>query len=68
MKNTDLKVKFLRKHTTVSNGFVEPDVEDTLSVSVRSVVLVFPQPSTSGSTRGATAIKNLLPIFSSYEM
>ena len=63
----DIKVKFLRKHTKVPNGFVEPDVEDIHSVSVGSVVLFLPQPSTSGSTRRATAIKKLATDFSSYE-
>ena len=64
----DIEVKFLRKHTKVPNGFVEPDVEDIHSVSVGSVVLILPQPSTSGSTRRATAIKKFATDFSSYEM
>ena len=64
----DIEVKFLRKHTKVPNGFVEPDVEDIHSVPVGSVVLILPQPSTSGSTRRATAIKKFATVFSSYEM
>ena len=64
----DIEVKFLRKRTKVPNGFVEPDVEDIHSVPVGSVVLILPQPSTSGSTRRATAIKKFATDFSSYEM
>ena len=60
----DIEVKFLRKHTKVLNGFVEPDVEDIHSASVGSIVLILPQPSTSGSTRRATTIKKLSTDFS----
>ena len=62
-EEADVEVRFLRKHTKVPNDFVEPDVEDIHSVPVRCVVLILPQPSTSGSTKRATAIKNLPPIF-----
>ena len=64
----DIEVKFLRKHTKVPNGFVEQDVKDTHSVTVGSVVLILPQPSTSGSTRRATVIKKFATNFSFYEM
>ena len=64
----DIEVKFLRKHSKIPNGFVEPDIEDIYSVPVRSVVLILPQPSTSGSTRRATAIKKFTTDFSSYKI
>ena len=53
----DTKVKFLRKHTKVPNGFVKPDVKDIHLVPVGSVVFILPQPFTSGSTRRTPAIK-----------
>ena len=64
----DIEVKFLRKHSKIPNGFVEPDIEDICSVPVRSVVLILPQPSSSGSTRRATAIKKSTTDFSSYKI
>ena len=62
-----MEVKFLRKHTKVPNGFVEPHVEDIHSVPFESVVLVLPQPSISGFTRRAIAVKIFLTNFS-YEI
>ena len=64
----DMEVKFLRKHTKVPNGFVEPHVEDIHSVPIGSVVLVLPQLSISGYTRRSTAVKNVVTNISSYEI
>ena len=64
----DVEVKFLRKHTKVPNGFVKPDEENIHSVPIRSVVLILLQPSTSGSTRRATAITKFATDFSCYEI
>ena len=65
----DLEIKFLRKHPKISNGFVEPAIEDIRSVSVASVTLVLPQPcNPTGSTRRAIGIKKFHTDFSAYDM